>query len=370
MSKNDFAMEKIGRYRITGRIGSGSFATVFRGHDDSLDVPVAVKVLADNWSTNEDVRGRFLSEARLLRRLDDERIVRVYDIGTTDFGQPYFVMDYANGGSLEQLRRSLVAPGLALRLCAEAGRALEVLHRNHLVHRDVTPGNILLNNTSRGLRVLLADLGVAKSMLEDYRDTMTAGTPAYMALEQANASHLDQRSDIYSLGCVTYALLTGRPPFPVKTLAELLSRNHSIGPAPIAGFVGAPALLDQVLESALSPEPSRRPESAAQFAEALDKIAAQLPGGDTYQPRPITSTALKVDLPTLHARHGVSAASPDSPSRRSETPISMLENYIGPGRYQPKKTKETHSFWFYVWVVASAAMLLGLTAWLTVYLLS
>lgn len=105
-----------------GRIGSGSFATVYQGQDDTLDVPVAVKVLADNWATNDDVRARFLAEARLLRRLSDERVVRVYDIGTTDRGQPYFVMDLANGGSLEQLRKRMAPPGLALRLAAGEGR--------------------------------------------------------------------------------------------------------------------------------------------------------------------------------------------------------------------------------------------------------
>lgn len=373
-------MEMIGRYRITGRIGSGSFATVYRGQDDTLDVPVAVKVLADNWATNDDVRARFLAEARLLRRLSDERIVRVYDIGTTDRGQPYFVMDLANGGSLEQLRKRMVAPGLALRLCAEASRALEVLHRNQLVHRDVTPGNILLSNTPTGVRVMLADLGVAKSLLDEYRDTMTAGTPAYMALEQANSTQLDQRSDIYSMACVTYALLTGRPPFPVKTLSELLSRNHSIGPAAISGQLGAPELLDQVMASALSPDPNRRPQTAGQLADVLDRLADTLPGGDTYQPRPLTSSSSGTpsaigSIPAAPQpigalisggnRHSASSLTP-----RSETPVSMLDNYIGRGRYQPKKSKETHSPWFYVWVVSSTALLLGLTIWLTIYVLT
>ncbi|NHB85694.1 serine/threonine protein kinase [Tessaracoccus sp. HDW20] len=182
---------------------------------------------------------------------------------------------------------------------AEAARALEVLHRNQLVHRDVTPGNILLTNTAQGVRVMLADLGVAKSLLDEYRDTMTAGTPAYMALEQANSTQLDQRSDIYSLACVTYALLTGRPPFPVKTLAELLGRNHAIGPAPIAAQLGAPELLDQVLASALSPDPNRRPQTAAQFAEVLDRLADALPGGESYRPLPLTSSATPTTLGSI-----------------------------------------------------------------------
>ncbi len=369
-------MEMIGRYRITGRIGSGSFATVYRGQDDSLDVPVAVKVLADNWAANDDVRARFLAEARLLRRLSDERVVRVYDIGTTDRGQPYFVMDLANGGSLEQLRRQMVAPGLALRLTAEAARALEVLHRNQLVHRDVTPGNILLTNTPQGVRVMLADLGVAKSLLDAYRDTMTAGTPAYMALEQANSTQLDQRSDIYSLACVTYALLTGRPPFPVKTLAELLNRNHAIGPAPIAQQIGAPELLDQVLASALSSDPNRRPQTAAQFAELLDRLADTLPGGDSYQPRPISVSATATSIGALPAAPPPLGAlisggrQTSSLTPRSETPVSMLDNYLGQGRYQPKKAKESHSFRFYALVTVSAVLLLCLTVFLTIFVLT
>lgn len=375
MGDNEPDMEMIGRYRITGRIGSGSFATVYQGHDDTLDVPVAVKVLADNWSANEDVRSRFLAEARLLRRLADERIVRVYDIGTNERGQPYFVMDLANGGSLEQLRRQLVAPGLALRLCAEAARALEVLHRNQLVHRDVTPGNILLTNTVGGVRVMLADLGVAKSLLDEYRDTMTAGTPAYMALEQANSTQLDQRSDIYSLACVTYALLTGRPPFPVKTLAELLGRNHAIGPVPIAAQLGAPELLDQVLASALSADPNRRPQTATQFADALDRLAAALPGGDAYQPRPLSSNtpAPPVSRPVAPQPAGVAlGTAPAAPAlaAAAETPVSMLDNYIGKGRYQPRAARETHSAWFYVWVSASGLLLLALTIFLTIYVLT
>lgn len=368
-------MEMIGRYRITGRIGSGSFATVYRGQDDTLDVPVAVKVLADNWATNDDVRARFLAEARLLRRISDERIVRVYDIGTTDRGQPYFVMDLANGGSLDQLRKRLVAPGLALRLCAEAARALEVLHRHQLVHRDITPGNVLLTNTSGGVRVMLADLGVAKSLLDEYRDTMTAGTPAYMALEQANSTGLDQRSDIYSLACVTYALLTGRPPFPVKTLSELLNRNHSIGPAPIAAQIGAPQQLDQVLASALSADPNRRPQTALQFADALDRLADALPGGESYEPRPLSASGAPIlgNMPTAPLPVDSSPVSPRRPGSlapRGETPTSMLDNYIGKGRYRPARPREVHSMWFHVWVTASAILLLALTVWLTVYVLT
>lgn len=92
-------MDKVGRYRIERRLGAGSFATVWLGHDDDLDVPVAVKVLAENWSGNDDVRLRFLAEARIMRRIRDPRLVQVYDIGTLDDGRPYFVMDFIDGGA-------------------------------------------------------------------------------------------------------------------------------------------------------------------------------------------------------------------------------------------------------------------------------
>lgn len=282
-------MERIGRYRLTERLGAGSFATVYKGHDDELDVAVAVKLLADNWSDNEDVRNRFLAEARLMRKIHDERIVRVYDIGTTGDNRPYFVMDFANGGSLEDLRKRPTDPGRALRLCAEGARALEVLHRNSVIHRDVTPGNLLLNVTSdQKTHVLIADLGVAKSMIGEQGATMTAGTPAYMAFEQATGvGTLDQRADIYSMAAVAYALLTGRPPFPVKTLADLLARNPHIAPAPIADRLGAPRQLDELFAAALSPDPNRRPASAADLAEGFDAFAELLPGGQTYVPRPL-----------------------------------------------------------------------------------
>ncbi|MGV8845656.1 serine/threonine-protein kinase [Tessaracoccus sp.] len=368
-------MEMLGRYRITGRIGAGSFATVYRGEDDSLDISVAIKVLADNWSTNDDVRARFVAEARLLRRLGDERIVRVYDIGTTPQGQPYFVMDLADGGSLEGLRKQPVAPGLALRLCAEASRALDVLHRNQLVHRDVTPGNILLSSGPSGVRVMLADLGVAKSLLDEQRDTMTAGTPAYMAPEQARSTQLDQRSDIYSMACVGYALLTGRPPFPARTLTQLVERNPSLGPAPIAHLVDAPQLLDEVFASSLAWDPNRRPQTALQLAAALDRLADVMVGGDQYQsqhraaspqgPVPITPSAPAPSIiHTSGGRHDGSTG-PDS-----QTPTGMLDNYIGKGRYRPALTREKHAPWLWLWVGMSAVALLGLTMWATVHFLT
>lgn len=390
-------MDKIGRYRLTQRIGAGSFATVWKGHDDDLDVPVAVKILADNWADNDDVRSRFLTEARLLRRLQDERIVRVYDIGTLPDGRPYFVMDYCNGGSLELLRKHPAEPGRVLRLCAEAARALEVLHRHNIIHRDVTPGNILLAQSETGqVRVLLADLGVAKSMVDRVGATMTAGTPAYMALEQANGTQLDQRADIYSIGAVTYALLSGRPPFPVKTLADLLSRNPNINPAPIADRIGAPPALDALLFATLSPDPNQRPQTAEVMSTALDQLADVMPGGQTFTPRPLPASDGSLRRPLVGGYASTAGSfvsglgSPMAPApdysmggatyasgyglgpiaNPLETPVSVLSSYAPTASYQPAKSRERHSALFYIWVVLSGAALFLLAMLITMWLTS
>ena len=393
-------MERLGRYRLTQRIGAGSFATVHKGHDDELDVPVAVKILSPKWVNHHDVEGRFLTEARLLRRIRDEHIVRVYDIGRTPEGAPYFVMDYADGGSFDRLRRQLLPPARALQLCADAARALDVLHRHNVVHRDVTPGNILLSHSTSGLKVLLADLGVAESLVERGGQHATAGTPAFMALEQATGHPLDHRSDVYSMAAVTYALLSGHPPFPVKTLPDLLSRNPNVDPPPLSAQIGAPAELDVLLSHALSPHPDRRPASAAQFAAQLDAIAEVMPGAEVVAPMaprpgprsmhsltnagsvpaappPVGPGALdRPSAPLPAAGYGSwtpssvgsfrSGVDHQSVSPRNETPASMLDNYLGRGRYQAAEVKERHSVMFYVYIGVTVLVTFALVMWLTV----
>ena len=276
-------MDSIGRYRLVRRIGAGSFATVWLGNDDDLDVPVAVKVLADNWASNHDVRNRFLAEARIMRRIHDRRLVQVYDVGTLEDGRPYFVMDYIDGGSLNDLRKQGIDPVRALRLCAEACRALDVLHVHDIIHRDVTPRNLLLSKIADGqTQVLIADLGVAKSMLDAVGGTMTAGTPSYMAPEQAmGLSPLDRRVDIYSLAAVTYAMLTGHPPFLVRSIADIVARDPSQAPEPIAGRLGAPSTLDGVMLSGLAADRNRRPPTSVLLAAGLETIASEMQAAGT-----------------------------------------------------------------------------------------
>jgi len=272
--------ELVGRYRIRHRIGAGAFATVWLGYDEDLEVAVAVKVLADNWAGEADVRERFLAEAGFMRRISDERVIRVYDIGTLPDGRPYFVMDLANGGSLAARVANGCNPQEAVLLGAEAARAVQVLHDYGVLHRDVTPGNLLVQHEPDGSqRVVITDLGMAKEIAESSGLTLAAGTPAYMAPEQANGlGGFDARADVYALAAVVYALLTGEPPFTGSTLQAVLSRAETVRPARLADRLGTPPALDDLLRRSLAFEPVDRPATAAAFAIELDAIADRWAG--------------------------------------------------------------------------------------------
>lgn len=332
----------VGRYRLVRRIGAGSFATVWLGRDDDLDVDVAVKILADNWSESDNVRNRFLAEARLMRRIRDPRVVRVYDIGSLADGRPYFVMDYCDAGSLQDLRREPTDPATTLHLCAEACRALAVIHRAQVVHRDVTPGNLLLDRSSGTLRVMLADLGVAKEMVEQAGATMTAGTPAYMAPEQATGDPIGPRSDLYAMASVTYAVLTGQPPFPVRSVQDLLRRPPGTMPPMLSPVLGTPPRLDDVLVAALSFDPALRPPSAEIMAEELDRAATQLPLPERIQatqvrprlagpgPGPGPGFGTPTSLPPDAPHHPGSAPQWPNSASNPPTPTSLPPTSLPP----------------------------------------
>jgi serine/threonine protein kinase len=259
--------ERLGRLQRVDRIGVGGFATVWLYHDAELRSDVAVKALAENWSQRLDVRERFLEEARILRQADSDHIVRVYDLGEAD-GTPYFVMTYADLGSLAKL----VEPGVPLPaarvadLVTQAGAGLAVLHEHGVVHRDIKPQNLLLRSSgTAGERLLVADLGVAKAMLHASGLTQVVGTPSYMAPEQATGLGVDARADVHALAAVAYQMLTGR-----------LVRTGSIGdlvraglPPPPSELVELPPAVDEVLLRALQPAPEDRWDDIGSFTSAL-----------------------------------------------------------------------------------------------------
>ncbi|MCX4686648.1 serine/threonine protein kinase [Kitasatospora purpeofusca] len=263
-------MRKLGRYLLLERLGAGSFATVWKAYDPELDTEVAVKVLAENWAANADVRERFLAEARLLRRIASPRVVRVHDVGVQE-DRPYFVMDCVRGGTLAD-RVGQCDPPEALRLAAEAGYAVQVLHEAGVVHRDVKPSNLLLATGSAPAAVLVADLGSAKRLADASGLTVTTGTPAYMAPEQAfQTGGFDGRADVYALAVVAYELLTGQKPFGPGGRATALMTDRPTASTLPALPAGAelPPHLAVLLRAAMSVEPADRPPTARAFADAL-----------------------------------------------------------------------------------------------------
>lgn len=293
-------MNHLGRYRLDRTLGAGAFATVWLGYDPELDAAVAIKVLAENWALDADVRARFLEEARLLRRISDPRVVRVHDIGVAG-DRPYFVMDHVDGGTLADVVGTL-APAEAVRLAIEVAYAVDVLHREGVIHRDVKPSNLLLDRRTDPPAVLVADLGSAKPLAAASGLTVTTGTPAYMAPEQADQlGGFDGRADVYAVAAVTYELLSGQRPFDDSSPASVARRAPGVRPAPIATRLGLPARLDDLLARSLDRDPERRPPSAAAFAEALTAVvgggrAALPPVAREWSPRLVAGVAVLLFL--------------------------------------------------------------------------
>ncbi|MFG2109156.1 serine/threonine-protein kinase [Micromonospora chersina] len=268
------APTRIGAYRVERLLGAGSFATVWLAYDPALDGRVAIKVLAENWSHDLRVRERFLDEARLLRRLDHDRLVRVHAVGELPDGRPYAVLAWADGGSLrDRLARGPLPAAAAVALLDEIAAGVAVLHRHGVVHRDLTPGNILFRSGPGGERVLVADLGLAKALAAASGLTARAGTPGYMAPEQDDPfAVVDTRADVFGLGRLGVRLL-GDATAPVGAREDRRS-----GPALPRLRAGVAPGVAAVLRTATAARPADRYPDAAAFRAALRHAAAARAG--------------------------------------------------------------------------------------------
>jgi eukaryotic-like serine/threonine-protein kinase len=255
-----------GRYRVERTLGHGGMAVVYLAQDEELGRPVAVKVLAQNVSDDENVRRRFLREARLAGRLAHPNVVRVYDAGQTD-SQPYIVMEYVPGQTLAESRKLPAAD--AVRLALQACAGLQHAHDAGLVHRDVKPGNLLLRDDGV---LKVADFGIARAA-EATRLTQHGtilGTAAYLAPEQAAGEEVTSAADIFSLGAVLYELLTGRTPHRFVSLAELALKHSDGVITPVRDLEPTvPEPVEAAVMQCLARDPKFRPASAAELAHQL-----------------------------------------------------------------------------------------------------
>ena len=255
--------DRLGRYAVRRRIGSGGFATVWLAYDEQLDSPVAVKVLADNWTEDHHVRTRFVEEGRFLRRVESPHVVTVYDAGELDDGRPYLVMTYADQGTLaDRLEIGGLEVAEAIEVVRQVGAGLQALHDRGILHRDVKPANVLFRSVGNGAadprrprdaRRPRPRQGARHVVAADH-DRRHARRSSPPSRRRARAP--TPRADQYSLGVLTYLLLTGRTPWRHADLTAAATP----GPPPPLSSVDRqfPDEVDDVVRRALSPDPADR----------------------------------------------------------------------------------------------------------------
>lgn len=263
-----------GRYRLIDRIAAGGMGEVWRGSDEMLGRPVAVKLLHASHAGDQQFRERFRAEARYASSLSNPGIARVFDYGEhSPLGGPYMVMELVNGEPLSAILERLgrLPPDTVLDIVAQAARALEIAHQAGIVHRDIKPGNLLImaDGTTK-----ITDFGIAKASAERQAQLtatgIVMGTAMYVSPEQATGSSLTGSSDIYSLGVVAYECLAGRPPFVAEApLAIAIMHKHD-PPPPLPSDV--PRAIADLVMSMLSKTPDGRPESAARLADQAERL--------------------------------------------------------------------------------------------------
>lgn len=265
-------MIEIPGYSIVGQIGKGGMATVYHARQVLLDRDVALKVMSPQLAQDPAYAQRFLQEARMLASLNHPHVVQVYDIGVSPGGLNYFSMQMLTGGDFVARLRDGISEEELVRVLVAVAQALGFAHARGYVHRDVTPGNIMFDSHSVPV---LTDFGIARALTSTSRITssgLSIGTSHYMSPEQARGVEVDGRSDIYSLGVVTYEALVGTPPYDGEDgFAVAFAHVHD----PVPRLPEEVARWQPLIDRAMAKEPSQRFPDCDAFIEGIRQVAPE-----------------------------------------------------------------------------------------------
>jgi serine/threonine-protein kinase len=299
-----------GRYVLEGELGRGAMGTVYRARDVALKRTAALKFISPDGARETKFLERFRREATALASVRHHNVVHVFTMGT-HAGKPFYAMEYVEGRDLDAIVRehkshgTMVPVYAALNILRQLALGLDAVHRAGIVHRDVKPGNVVIEDRSG--RPVLLDFGLARPVERDAANaTVTAGTAPYMAPEQIDPHNDDDelgaRTDVYGLGCTAFELLTGRPPFLADNLYAFFQKHlHEEAPW-VSRFRPELAPLDPVIHKALQKSPSARYESAAAFAQALEVASLRWREVGTPLPPPYTTPPSEHPPPAADAR--------------------------------------------------------------------
>ncbi len=306
------SISTLGRYCLIAEVGRGGMGIVYQAHDPSLERTVAIKLLAPHLAWEQPLVERFLREARAAARLHHPGIIEIYDVGQ-DGAHYYFVMPYLQGPTLKQrlAQAGRLALPEALSIARQLAEALDYVHHEGVIHRDVKPANVLFDGSGHAV---LTDLGIARTAQETRLTAVgdLIGSPQYMAPEQVLGQAVDGRADQYVLAVLVFELLVGRVPFDADTATAVLYKQVHEPPQPLAPLCPqVPPAFEIALRRALAKSPQHRYPSCQELVAALQRALAAPPAAER-------ALAAAPPPPAQETRLLDNAAEPDAASRRQE----------------------------------------------------
>ncbi|MBA3397072.1 MAG: protein kinase [Deltaproteobacteria bacterium] len=337
----------VGSYRIVGQIGVGGMGAVYRAEHTLIGRLAAVKLLHPEMTANRDIVGRFFNEAKATTAIKHPGIVEIFDFGYMPSGHAYIVMELLDGQPLTQRmhERRRVSEGEAAMLMRDVCSALAAAHAKGIVHRDLKPDNIfVIPDVEHGERTKILDFGIAK--LTDIglagnatKTGSVLGTPTYMSPEQCRGSgDVDHRADLYSIGCILYELVAGRPPFVNRGAGELIGSHLFVDPEPPSRHVSISPQLEGLIMALLAKQPEQRVQSARELGGLLLQIAQANGWGNDFR----HTSAVLAATETVVQHHAVARGHTPAPghhtpapAHHTPAPAHHTPAHVAPGHHTP-----------------------------------